>query len=339
MQKTAMISGISGQDGGYLAKFLFEKGYKIFGLYYGNSSDDYLGLKSHGIYEEITFLNFDLLDYSSILKLLDKYQPDEFYNLAAHVASSWKDPVYTMQASGTGVISILEAIRQFSPNTKFFQASTSEMFGTVDEFPQTENTSFCPYTPYGIAKLAAHWMVVNYYKSFGLFACSGILYNHESPMRGKEYVTRKITMHFADVLVNGPCHPLELGYLDAKRDWGFAGDYVKAMWMMLQHQTPETFIIATGKVHTVRNFVEEAGLICGYEIEWHGNGENEIGVDKKSGRVLVKVNPEFYRPAESVLLVGNPEKAKNVLGWSSEYGFKELCHMMMKSDIEQAKNN
>jgi GDPmannose 4,6-dehydratase len=284
-------------------------------------------------------LDFDLLEFSNICRLLRKYQPDEFYNLAAQsfVAASWDEPIYTAQADGIGVTYILEAIREFSPKTKLYQASTSEMFGKVKEVPQTEDTPFYPRSPYGVAKLMAHWMCVNYRESFGIFACSGILFNHESPMRGREFVTRKITSHLADMVTGKTDSPLELGNLDSKRDWGFAGDYVEMMWKMLQHDQPDTYVIATGETHSIREFVEEAGSFCGFDLEWKGEKENEIGIDKKTGKIIVKVNAKYYRPAEVDLLVGNPEKAKKILGWTKKIDYKELCKMMIKADIERSK--
>jgi GDPmannose 4,6-dehydratase len=339
MQKTAMISGITGQDGGYLAKFLLEKGYKVYGLYRRGATDIFSKLKEHGIFEKIIFLDFDLLEFSNICRLIRKYQPDEFYNLAAQsfVAASWEEPIYTAQADGMGVLYILEAIREFSPKTKFYQASTSEMFGKVQEIPQNENTPFYPRSPYGVAKLMAHWACINYRESFNIFACLGILFNHESPMRGKEFVTRKITVHFANMFINNIDTPLELGNLNAKRDWGYAGDYVEMMWSMLQYDIPDTYVIATGETHSIREFVEEAALCCDFDIEWRGTDENETGIDKKTGKTIVKVNPAFYRPAEVELLVGNPGKAKKVLGWSSKVNYKALCKMMIDADIKRIK--
>jgi GDPmannose 4,6-dehydratase len=340
-QKTAMISGITGQDGGYLAKLLLEKGYKVFGLYRRGATDTFSKLREHGIYEKVDLLDFDLLEFSNICRLLRKYQPDEFYNLAAQsfVSASWEEPIYTAQADGMGVLYILEAIREFSPETKFYQASTSEMFGKVQETPQAETTPFYPRSPYGVAKLMAHWACVNYRESFNVFACSGILFNHESPMRGKEFVTRKITDHFAGIYCGMTDKPVELGNLDSKRDWGFAGDYVEMMWLMLQQDTPDTYVIATGETHSIREFVEETGKICGFDIEWSGKGEDETGIDKKTKKVIVKVNPAFYRPAEVDILLGNSQKAKTKLGWKPKTDFKELCKMMIIEDIRRKKGN
>jgi GDPmannose 4,6-dehydratase len=339
-EKIAMISGITGQDGGYLANFLLQKNYRVLGLYRRGATDTFSKLKEHGIFEQIELVDFDLLEFSNICRLLRKYQPDEFYNLAAQsfVAASWEEPIYTAQADGMGVLYLLEAIREFSPKTRFYQASTSEMFGKVQEIPQTENTPFYPRSPYGVAKLMAHWMCTNYRESFNVFACSGILFNHESPMRGKEFVTRKITSYFADLLTGKTTEALELGNLNAKRDWGFAGDYVEMMWKMLQHDKPDTYVVATGETHTIREFVEEAGKFCGFKIKWCGINENEIGIDEKTGKTIVKVNSQFYRPAEVELLIGNPEKARKVLNWKAKVDFKSLCKMMVDADILRAEN-
>jgi GDPmannose 4,6-dehydratase len=338
-KKIAMISGITGQDGGYLAKFLLEKGYRVLGLYRRGATDTFSRLQEHNILEQIDLYDFDLLEFSNICRLLRKYQPDEFYNLAAlsFVNTSWEEPIYTVQADGMGVLYILEAIREFSPKTKLYQASTSEMFGKVQASPQNEMTPFYPRSPYGVAKLMAHWACVNYRESFNIFVCSGILFNHESPMRGKEFVTRKITNHFADIVSGISDKPLELGNLDSKRDWGFAGDYVEMMWSMLQQNDPDTYVIATGENHSIREFVEAAGRVCGFDIEWHGTKEEEIGVDRISNKILVKVNPAFYRPAEVEVLLGNAEKAKKKLGWKPKVEFEELCKMMMTADIIRKK--
>ncbi len=291
--KTAMITGITGQDGGYLAKFLLSKGYRVIGLYRRGATDTFSKLKEHGIFDQIELLDFDLLEFSNICRLMTKYKPDEFYNLAAQsfVATSWEEPIYTAQADGMGVLYILEAIRQFSPQTHFYQASTSEMFGKVQAIPQTETTPFYPRSPYGCAKLMAHWLCINYRESFNIFACSGILFNHESPMRGKEFVTRKITSHFAEMVTGKTDKPLELGNLNAKRDWGFAGDYVEAMWLMLQQEKADYYVVATGETHPIRDFVTEAGKVAGFDIEWQGENENEIGIDRKTCKSFVKVNP------------------------------------------------
>lgn len=339
-QKVAMITGITGQDGGYLAKFLLEKGYRVIGLYRRGATDTFSKLKEHGIFEQVELEDFELLEFSNICRLLKKYEPDEFYNLAAQsfVAASWAEPIYTAQADGMGPLYILEAIREFSPKTKFYQASTSEMFGKVQEIPQKETTPLYPRSPYGCAKVMAHWMTTNYRESFNIFACSGILFNHESPMRGKEFVTRKITDHFARLSLGLTTEHLELGNLNAKRDWGFAGDYVEGMWMMLQHETPDTYVLATGETHLIRDFVALSGKYAGFDIEWQGEGVNEVGIDKKTGKTVVKVNPKFFRPAEVELLIGDPSKAEKVLGWKRKVSYEGLCKMMVEADVERYKN-
>ncbi len=340
MTKVAMITGITGQDGGYLAKLLLEKGYKVVGLYRRGSTDTFAKLKEHGIFEKIELVDFELLEFSNICRLLKKYQPDEFYNLAAQsfVAVSWEEPIYTAQADAIGVAYILEAIREFSPNTRFYQASTSEMFGKVQEIPQKETTPFYPRSPYGCAKVYAHWLTTNYRESFNIFACSGILFNHESPMRGKEFVTRKITNHFAQYKLGLTNTPLELGNLDAKRDWGFAGDYVEAMWLMLQQEKPDTYVVSTGEAHPIRDFVQLAGKYAGMDICWEGIGVDEIGIDNNTGKTVVKVNPKFFRPAEVEYLIGNPQKAEQVLGWKRKVSYEGLCKMMVERDIERYQN-
>lgn len=338
-QKTAMITGITGQDGGYLAKFLLSKGYRVVGLFRRGATDTFSKLKEHGIFDKIELTEFELLEFSNIVRLMQKYQPDEFYNLAAQsfVGASWEEPIYTAQADGMGVVNILEAIRQFSPKTKFYQASTSEMFGKVQAVPQCETTPFYPRSPYGVAKLMAHWMTVNYRESFGIFGCCGILFNHESPMRGKEFVTRKITDHLSRMSLGLTDKPLELGNLEAKRDWGFAGDYVEGMWLMLQQEKPDTYVLATGETHKIREFVDEAARLTGYDLKWQGSGVDEQGIDQKSGKVIVKVNPKFFRPAEVELLIGDPSKAEKILGWKRKITYKDLCKMMVEADLKRNK--
>lgn len=340
MAKTAMISGVTGQDGGYLAKLLLEKGYRVVGLYRRGATDTFSKLKEHGIFEQVELKDFDLLEFSNICRLLKNYQPDEFYNLAAQsfVAASWEEPLYTAQADGMGCAYILEAIREFSPQTKFYQASTSEMFGKVQEIPQKETTPFYPRSPYGCAKLYAHWITTNYRESFGTFACSGILFNHESPMRGKEFVTRKITNHFAKLHLGLTSAPVELGNLDAKRDWGFAGDYVEGMWLMLQQEKPDTYVLSSGETHSIREFAALAGKYAGFDIEWREQGADESGVDKRTGKTLVKVNPKFFRPAEVDLLIGDPSKAKAVLGWRPKVSYEALAKLMVEADIKRQQN-
>ena len=333
----ALIRGIPGHAGVYLAKFLLDKGYRVIGLYRRGATDTFSKLKEHGILDKIELEDFELLEFSNICRLIKKYKPDEFYNLAAQsfVAASWQEPIYTAQADGMGVLYILEAIREFSPKTKFYQASTSEMFGKVQEIPQKETTPFYPRSPYGCAKLFAHWISVNYRESFGIFACCGILFNHESPMRGKEFVTRKITDHLAKLKLNLVQKPLELGNLNAKRDWGHALDYVEGMWLMLQQEKPDTYVLSTGETHPIRDFVQEAARACGFDIIWQGDGMDEIGIDRNTNKTIVKVNPKFFRPAEVELLVGDPSKAQEILGWKRKISYKELCRLMVEEDIKR----
>ncbi|MDR1233118.1 MAG: GDP-mannose 4,6-dehydratase [Puniceicoccales bacterium] len=339
MTKTAIITGITGQDGGYLAKMLLEKGYKVIGAYRRGATDTFGKLKEHGIFNQIEMVEFELLEFTNICRAITKYKPDEFYNLAAQsfVGLSFEEPIYTTQVDGIGVLYILEALRQFSPETRFYQASTSEMFGFAQEVPQRETTPFYPRSPYGIAKLMAHWMTTNYRESFNLYTCSGILFNHESPFRGREFVTRKITSHFAHLFLGQIDEPCELGNLNAKRDWGFAGDYVELMWEMLQQKKGDTYVISTGKTYSIREFIFEVGKTCGWDIEFKGESEHEIGVDKKSGRILVRVNPKLYRPAEVEQLLGDSSKAKEKLGWTPKVKFAELCKMMIDADIVRAE--
>lgn len=339
MSKTAMITGITGQDGGYLAKFLLSKKYKVIGAYRRGATDTFTKLREHGILDQVEMVEFELLEFSNICRLILKYQPDEFYNLGAQsfVALSFEEPIYTSQADGVGVLYILEALRQFSPKTKFYQASTSEMFGMVQEVPQKETTPFYPRSPYGVAKLMAHWASINYREAFDIFTCSGILFNHESPMRGKEFVTRKITQHFARLFLKETELPVELGNLNAQRDWGFAGDYVELMWKMLQQEHGDSYVIATGEMHSIREFCVEAANVCGWELEFSGKNENEIGTDRKTGKVIVKVNPNFFRPTEVEQLLGDASKAKKILDWEPKVSFPELVIMMVEADIERAK--
>jgi len=338
MEKVALITGIRGQDGAYLAKFLLEKGYEVWGA--DRRSGDYSSwrLKELGIEKDIKFIYLDLLEFSNILRVIEKIKPDEVYNLAAQsfVGVSFEQPILTAEVDAIGPLRLLEAIRTVKPDTKFYQASTSEMFGKVREIPQKEDTPFYPRSPYGVAKVFAHWITVNYRESYNMFACSGMLFNHESPLRGVEFVTRKITYTLARIKY-GLADKLILGNLDAKRDWGYAPEYVEAIWLMLQQPQPDDYIIATGETHTVREFVEEAAKIAGFEIEWEGKGLNEKGIDRKSGKVLVEVSQEFYRPAEVDLLIGDPTKAKQKLGWQPRTKFNELVKIMMEADLARVK--
>lgn len=336
--KTAVITGITGQDAAYLAELLLGKGYQVFGTYRRTSSVNFWRIEELGIanHHNLELVEYDLTDLSASIRLLQKTQADEVYNLAAQsfVGVSFDQPLTTAEITGIGCVNLLEAIRIVNPKIRFYQASTSEMFGKVQTIPQTEKTPFYPRSPYGVAKLYAHWMVVNYRESYDMFAASGILFNHESPLRGQEFVTRKITDSVAKIKL-GKLDVLELGNLDAKRDWGFAKDYVEGMWRMLQADQPDTFVLATNRTETVRDFVTMAFKGAGIELNWQGSEENEIATDKITGNVLVKVNPKFYRPAEVDLLIGNPLKAKEELGWEPSTTLEQLCEMMVSADLER----
>lgn len=336
MSKKAIVTGITGQDGAYLSKLLLEKGYEVYGTFRRSSSTNLWRLEELGIADQIKLVSFDLLEYSNIRRMIEKIQPAEFYNLAAQsfVATSFEQPLYTADVDGLGVTRILESIREINPEIRFYQASTSEMFGLVQETPQSEKTPFYPRSPYGAAKLYAHWMTVNYRESYNMHASSGILFNHESPMRGQEFVSRKITTGFARIK-HGQQKLLELGNLDALRDWGFAGDYVEGMWRMVQQPTADDYVLATGVTTKVRDFVQLAAIAAGFELEWKGTGVDEIGIDSKSGNILVKINPEFYRPAEVELLLGDPTKAKTQLGWNPKVELIQLVNMMMEADLRR----
>ena len=336
----AVITGITGQDGAYLAELLLAKGYKVFGTYRRTSSVNFWRIESLGItdHPNLTLVEYDLTDLSSSIRLLEKTQATEVYNLAAQsfVGVSFDQPITTAEITGVGAVNLLEAIRIVNPKIRFYQASTSEMFGKVQEIPQTENTPFYPRSPYGVAKLYAHWMTINYRESYGLFGTSGILFNHESPLRGKEFVTRKITDTVAQIHL-GKKERLELGNLDAKRDWGFAKEYVEGMWRMLQADEPDTFVLATNRTETVRRFVEMSFAAVEVNLTWEGEGENEIGRDADTGKTLVSINPDFYRPAEVELLIGDARKAQKVLGWKPDTSLEDLCKMMVDADLERQK--
>jgi len=334
----ALITGIRGQDGAYLAKLLLEKGYEVYGADRRSGDSSNWRLKELGIEKEIRFVYMDLLEITNILRVLELIKPDEIYNLAAQsfVGTSFEQPILTSEVNAIGVLRILEAIRTVKPDVKFYQASTSEMFGKIQEVPQTEKTPFYPRSPYGVAKLFGHWITVNYREAFNIFACSGILFNHESPLRGTEFVTRKITYTLANIKY-GYMDKLVLGNLEAKRDWGYAPEYVKGMWLMLQQEEPDDYVLATGETHSVREFVEKAAEVAGFDLEWEGEGINTKGIDRKSGKVIVEVSPEFYRPAEVDLLVGNPQKAKEKLGWEPKTTFSKLVELMMEADLRRLK--
>lgn len=334
--KHALITGITGQDGSYLAELLLEQGYQVFGIIRRKSKEDY-GNVEH-IKDKIKFIYADMTDVASLIDALKISEADEVYNLAAQsfVKSSWDAPISTAEIDGLGVLNMLEAIRLINPKIKFYQASTSEMFGKVQAIPQSETTPFYPRSPYGVAKLYGHWITINYRESYSLFACSGILFNHESERRGLEFVTRKITHGAARIKLGLQDH-IELGNLDAKRDWGHSKDYVKAMYLMLQQEKPDDYVVATGETRTVRDFALAAFKALNIDLEFKGTGVDEVGIDKKTGKVLVKVNKDFYRPAEVELLIGNPKKAEEKLGWKREISFDELVSRMVKNDFELVK--
>lgn len=331
--KRALITGINGQDGSYLAELLLEKGYEVYGIMRRKSVVDY-GNVEH-IKDKIHFIYADMTDAISLIHAMKVSQADEVYNLAAQsfVATSWEQPVATAEIDAIGVTNMLEAIRTVKPEARFYQASTSEMFGLVQEIPQKETTPFYPRSPYGVAKLYGHWITKNYRESYDLYACSGILFNHESERRGKEFVTRKITDAVARIKQGVQTH-LELGNMDAKRDWGHSKDYVEAMWLMLQQESADDYVIATNETRTVREFVEIAFKAVEMEIEWQGEGVDEIGIDKATGRTIVKINPVFFRPAEVEILLGDATKAEKALGWERKIPFAELVERMVKNDME-----
>lgn len=341
--KKALITGVTGQDGSYLAEFLLEKGYEVHGMVRRSSLEQKLRIdhlyKGVGSEEFNFHVHYgDMTDSSNIMRLLKEIRPDEVYNLAAqsHVRISFDIPEYTANADALGSLRILEAIRilGLEQTTKFYQASTSELFGKVQEIPQTEKTPFYPRSPYGVAKIYSYWLTINYREAYGIYACNGILFNHESPRRGNSFVTKKITESVAKIK-KGTLSKIRLGNLDAKRDWGYAKDYVEAMWLMLQLDSPEDFVIATGETHTVREFLEIAFSYIDITIEWKGKGVDEIGVDSKTGKVLVSVDPYYFRPTEVDLLVGDPSKAKQKLHWEPKVKFKELIDIMMKHELEK----
>ena len=336
--KTAFITGVTGQDGAYLAELLLSKNYKVFGAYRRTSSVSFWRIEELGIenHPNLHLVEYDLTDLSSSMRLLELSKATEVYNLAAQsfVGVSFDQPITTGEITGIGVVNLLEAIRIINPAIRFYQASTSEMFGKVQAVPQVESTPLYPRSPYGAAKLYAHWMTIIYRESHNIFGSSGILFNHESPLRGREFVTRKITDSIAKIRL-GKLDVLELGNLDAKRDWGYAKEYVDGMWRMLQVAKPDTYVLATNRTETVRDFVSMAARGAGYELVWQGSGEQEIAVEKKSGKILVRVNPKFYRPAEVELLIGNAEKAKKELGWEPKTTLEQLCQMMVEADIRR----
>ncbi|PCJ63281.1 MAG: GDP-mannose 4,6-dehydratase [Planctomycetota bacterium] len=341
--KTALVTGITGQDGSYLTELLLEKGYEVHGIIRRSSSFntkriDHLYKDPHG-QEVKMFLHYgDLTDSSSLHNLVEKIAPDEIYNLGAqsHVQVSFEVPEYTANVDAIGCLRLLDCIKSLGGKSKFYQASTSELFGKVQEVPQTETTPFYPRSPYAAAKLYSYWIIINYREAYDLFACNGILFNHESPRRGKTFVTRKITRAAASI-VEGVQETLFLGNLNAKRDWGYAKDFVEGMWLMLQQKEPEDFVLATGKTTTVRDFVEKSFKALDVEVAWEGEGVDEIGKDKKTGKVIVKVDPKYFRPTEVELLIGDATKAKDKLGWVPKTSLDELIDMMIKHDLEAVR--
>jgi len=336
--KKAIITGVTGQDGAYLTQLLLEKGYAVYGTYRRTSAVNFWRIEELGVQDHpnLHLVEYDLTDLGSTINLLQKVEPDEIYNLAAQsfVGVSFDQPSTTAQITGVGALHILEAIRLLNPKIRFYQASTSEMFGKVQAIPQAEDTPFYPRSPYGVAKLYAHWMTVNYRESYDIFGSSGILFNHESPLRGREFVTRKITDSVAKIKL-GKLDCLELGNIDAKRDWGFAKEYVEGMWRMLQADQPDTFVLATNRTETVRDFVTMAFKGAGMQIEFSGQAENEAAVDIVTGKTVMRINPKFYRPAEVDLLIGDPAKAKEKLGWEPHTTLESLCQMMVEADLRR----
>lgn len=331
--KRALITGVTGQDGSYLAELLLEKGYTVYGVWRRKSTLDY-GNVEH-LKEKIHFIYADMIDLPSLVHAMHISNADEVYNLAAQsfVATSWEQPLATADIDGIGVTNMLEAIRLVKPEARFYQASTSEMFGLVQEIPQKETTPFYPRSPYGVAKLYGHWITKNYRESYQMYACSGILFNHESERRGLEFVTRKITQAAA-MIAKGQQDKLELGNMLAKRDWGHSADYVKAMWLMLQQSRPDDYVVATGETHTVQEFVDKAFKVAGITLDWQGEGIDMIGMNKVNGKTVVCVNPKFFRPAEIELLLGDPTKAERELGWKRNVSFEELVCRMVQHDME-----
>jgi len=340
--KTALITGITGQDGSYLAELLLSKGYKVHGIIRRNSTSDCTDRIKELLCNPNIKLDYgDLSDFSNITSIIQETQPDEVYNLAAqsHVKVSFSNSLYTTDVDAVGVVRLLEAIRVLGlvEKTRFYQASTSELFGKVQEVPQRESTPFYPRSPYGVSKLYGFWITKNYRESYNLFGCNGILFNHESPRRGELFVTRKITKTLSEIRNGKKKGPLELGNLDAKRDWGHAKDYVKSMWLMLQNDYPDDYVVSMEEQHSVRDFVNVSCNYIGFDIEWSGEGKDEVLIDKKTGKVLVQINPDYYRPAEVESLVGDCSKAKKVLGWKPEYTFEKLVEEMCQYDLEMSK--
>ena len=333
--KTAFITGITGQDGAYLSKLLLDKGYEVHGGVRRISQAETVRLQALGIDDKVHLHEFDLVEQNNIFRVIRDIEMDEFYNLAAQsfVGASWELPIYTADVDALGVVRLLDTLRNLRPETRFYQASTSEMFGLVQEIPQSETTRLYPRSPYGVAKVYGHYITMNYRESFGMHASSGILFNHESPLRGKEFVTRKITLGLA-ALARGGTTPLELGNMDAQRDWGFAGDYVEGMWRMLQQDSADDYVLATGVTTTIRDFFTYAAETLGMELDWQGAGEAETATDTKTGKQVMRVNPKFFRPAEVDLLIGDPTKARTQLGWEPKVDVRSLAAMMARADYD-----
>lgn len=337
--KKALITGVLGQDGAYLAQLLLNKGYEVVGGARRSSLDEMYRLRKLGIQEQVKMINFDLTDTFNVYDVVTTGQFDEIYNLAAQsfVGASWDLPLQTTQVDAIGPLLLLDAIKRSSPHTKFYQASTSEMFGLVQEEIQKETTPLYPRSPYGVAKQFAHSMTVNYRESYGLHASSGILFNHESPLRGREFVTKKITRQLCEIKL-GMRKQITLGNLDAKRDWGFAKEYVEGMWLMLQQQEPDDYVLATGKTTKVRTFLESAANELDFSLVWEGQGINEVGIDSKTGKKIVSIDEKYYRPAEVDVLLGDPSKAKKALGWKPHTDVRELANIMVKFDLAELRN-
>jgi GDPmannose 4,6-dehydratase len=345
MQKKALITGITGQDGSYLAELLLEKNYQVHGMirrasYFNRRRIDHLYKDPHGKNTNL-FLHYgDMTDSSNMNRMLERIQPDEIYNLAAqsHVKVSFEVPEYTADVDATGTLRLLDCIRESGIKTRFYQASTSELYGKVQQVPQSEKTPFYPRSPYAVAKLYSYWIVVNYREAYNLHASNGILFNHESPRRGENFVTRKITIGAAAIKA-GLKDCLYMGNIDSKRDWGYAPDYVKAMWMILQHENPSDYVIATGEMHTVREFIEKSFQILGMQIQWEGSGADEVGIDKSSNKVVVRIDPRYYRPTEVDQLLGDATKAREILGWKPTVTFEQLVEIMVKADYDAIMQN
>ena len=336
MNKVAFITGISGQDGAYLAKLLLQKGYKVIGGDRRTSDPSLWRLDELDIRKDIKILDFDLLEISNMRKIIENNNISEIYNLGAQsfVAASFNLPIYTSQVNSLGLLNILEIVRDINPSIKVYQASTSEMFGKVLESPQNEKTPFYPRSPYAISKLFSHWSIINYREAYNMFACSGICFNHESPYRGEEFVTKKIIKSFKDIYLGNQDY-MTLGNLDAKRDWGFAGDYVEAMWLMMNNRKPADYVIATGETHTVRDFILESAKYFDFDIVFEGDGENEVAVDKKTNKIIIQISKEFYRPTEVDVLIGDYSKIKKELAWSPKINFKQLVKIMAEYELKK----